>query len=411
MARQRRRARGSRVLISLILTVLLLLLARSIAARVLPLVHPAAENWPVITSGEALITGQAHVLIAPVGGQLEPLAEEGARVAKGAPVLRLAQDPQTASWRDEREQLSNQYQALQEEIARDTEPQLQGAAARYLGQVQRLRDEFAAGRLPDSQSLEVAAAQHDQWLRQREELEAKLESLKQVEDRLRQLDVLLEAGAPVVRAPVAGTVTYRVDGLEEILVPERFIEMGPATFARWLAAAKQVSRPSGTGTGHEPANRNIQAGTPVAAILDSWVGLVALPAPPEAVAGGWVAVDDKQVWILDGQQVQVRVLRISSGPDHDPVVIAELASDLPHFLTRRVVPFEVSWGQVSGHVLPVSAVQRHGDGARVVVAGGGRLRWKPVQVMWERDDHLLVDGLTGDEVILRHAALGSWLLW
>lgn len=405
MAGKRTSGTGRRLLVSVVLTVLLVILVRNWTVQILPSVNPEVVTWPVTTEGLALLTGQPHLLLAPVDGQLEPLVAEGERVRKGTPIARLAHDARAGTWLEERAELVREYERLQGELTDQAQPDALRSAAAYLEQIRNLRLQLAGGRLPQQQELENAAAAFAGWAANRTKLHKTLGQLEQLELRLELLDDLLQRGAPVLFAPVAGTVTFSVDGLEEAMAPQRFLEMGPATFARWLDAAKAVAAVA------QPPTRLVRSGSPVAAVMDSWSGLVAVPVPQAVVDAGWIQVGAQPLWELSGRQVRVKILRIATEPDYDPIVIAEITSELPYLITRRTASYRIQWGQVSGYLLPAGAVQSDDENPRVIVVEGGRIRRQPVVVLWEQGDELLVDGLSGNETILRNAALGKLLMW
>lgn len=403
MKRNSRPRTGLKLVYAFTISILLIALLRQILFQLLPTVRPSVATLPVTTRGEALLTGQALVLVAPVDGQPERLVAEGARVAKGTPLLRLSRDARSESWLAEREETIKQRQRLEAEILSAVEQIVAEAVGDYTSAVSNMRKQFAAGQVPSQQLVQRVSTSFANWVSQKAELVDNIQKVERLDARIQQLDIWLQQGAPVLRAPVAGTVTYTMDGLESIITPERFLEMLPSTFERWLNAAAEPKT--------LVTNGPVSAGAPVAVIRDSWQGWVAVPVPQKALDEGWLTVGSTATWKLAGRPVKVRVHRIAYQQDYEPVAVAEITNDLPYFLTRRRAPFEITWGQITGHLLPSKAVAKHSTGHRVAIIDAAGLSWQPVNVLWQQDDQVLVAGLAGHEKILAYAFLGRWINW
>ncbi|HEX6988791.1 MAG TPA: hypothetical protein VF282_04925, partial [Bacillota bacterium] len=362
-------SRPGAALLALTLTALVLAAARQAAFGLAPTVRVEPAEVPITSSGQALVGYDEHLLVAPFAGRVQRLVEEGRRVARGTPVVRLTANAGAGTWMTEHEDLDAQLAHLQRESLPQARRRAEAAAAALAGELDRLRARQEAPGL---------TAAHATWREARGRLADLEQEARRLEARLAELRRLLPSGAPELRAPISGTVSFAIDGLSGELTGERFVETAPALLmGESSARLETMARPAPAGSSMEVA-----AGHPLARILDSWTARIALPVPAEAVRRGWVEAGDVLEWTIEGQAVRARVTALVPTGDGRAVAVGQVESGLPVLMPRHTAPYRLTWGSVSGVAVPASALLKTGGGAWVAAVEPTALRWLRVQRVW-----------------------------
>ncbi|MFO7245202.1 MAG: hypothetical protein FWJ62_05885 [Thermaerobacter sp.] len=400
---------------ALAVTALLLAAARQAVFTLVPAVEAGPAEVPVTSHGQALLGYEEHVLVAPVGGTLERQVAEGARVARGTPVARIAAGGGAGP--EELQALTLRLSELREAILPGADQEAAAGAEAVASELARLRQGLEAGR-GDAAPLWRA---YRAWNDARERRERLQQEAARLEARLEELRRLRDAGTALLRAPVSGTVTFAADGLEDLLDGERFLETAPALLlggdsvpiglpAAAVGPPQGAASPVQDGAG-EAAARPVAAGQVVARILDSWTAHVALPVPAEAVRRGWVAAGERIQWEVDGRPVAADVISIIPAAGDRAVAVGRVAVGLPVLMPRRTVPFTYTWGALSGQAVPPSALVESAGGAWVAVVEARGVRWARVMPVARDDRAVLVEGIEPGTRVLRVGRLGFWLTW
>lgn len=373
-------------------------LVREGLVRAVPVQASAVERrLPV----EAWILRREWVLQAPASGYLVPLARQGQHVPKGAVVAEVVDRVERASLGQELEELGQELARVEEAL--QAQSQAEAAFRREREQQEAALESqiaFAAsfGRQAELESLlqlrdrfrAEAASQEGALAAQRAELEADRERL---EERRQAALRRLQSATDVIQAPEAGRFDLRLDGLEELLQPERVVELAPRAVQALQARNRRFA-----------AGDRVVAGQPVGRLVDPhqvWVYLF-LPSGHGLQEGRRVAFQ-----VGDGPPVAGRLRQVVFFGEENGLLIELKAVPEPALEERRVRG-SLILDRWEGVVVPVTAlVGRESVTGVLVETGGGRL-FTRVQVKGSDGTWAAVSGLPpGSRVVVNPRLLGE----
>jgi putative membrane fusion protein len=312
----------------------------------------------VAIQGEALLVRKERVLFAGVTGRVRPVAQEGERVPRGALVARVLTG-----------------QADGREVRR---------VEAALGEVERRA-------ILDEQSPLVARVGGGG---EREGVSAAALAIARrgLEQEREALATQVAGRDQLVRTPLAGTVSYTVDGLEGILGPQSLPDL-----------LKEEVPVEGVARAAEPqvirAQEAVVPGRPVAKVVDSFQVWFVVDLPREGARLAWPRV---------GQRVRVR-LRGGGAPagascraavtgrrdrrDGTRLVLAPVEY-WPEFGRLRRTTLEVLLAEYEGVWIPRSALVERNGATGVMVENWLGRQFQPVSVLGGDPERVAVDGLS-----------------
>lgn len=309
----------------------------------------------VAVATEVLVVREERVVLAPVTGRLIPVAREGERVPRGAPLARLL----PPSEGDDRRGLLDRQLAETKRRA-------------ILDEQSPLSASMGGGEGASSRALTA--------------------NRQALEEERQALDATDPSGGQLVRSVVAGTVSYTVDGLEGMLSRRALPEL-----LKGATPVGEVAR------GAEPrvveARAEVAAGQPVAKVVDNFaVWLVAeLPLPGNGGArlpepGERLRLRFRGVGAPESATCTGLVVSRRDGRKTSRLVVAPVEY-WPEFGRLRRAEVELRFGEYEGVVVPRTAVVKRGETTGVIVESWlGRMFQRVVARGGDRD-RVVVDGL------------------
>lgn len=349
-----------------------------------------------VVTGEAIVARREETVVAPVAGALSLVVPEGERVRFGQVVAEI-NNP--AGREALREDLARARQAVAEfdrtkgpELARvvqeleTTGREIETANDR-LKQAIQARDQKAIAAL--QARLEELLTKKVTLDSQRKLLESDRGDLVREEERLAGL---LERAAYPLSAPRPGAVSYRFDGLEDVLVPERLDRMEVKRFLALKEKPATIEDRS-----------QVQAGRPVFKIIDTidTYLVIALPAAPaREIAGTGSAT--LRFSDLSLREVTVRITALAGKEDGGLVLlVGRVEESLPELAGQRRLKVEVVKNSYTGILLPRRALVTRGDQTGVYLVRYGEASFRPVKVLGGNDRVVAVTGLNpGAQIII-----------
>lgn len=336
----------------------------------------------------------AETQVAPLDGMVYLKIPDGERVRVGDCVAEIV-DPGT------QRELVDQLSGLDKQLAdvRQRNAAERDAATKRIAEIEAL--------LPTKLSeLQSATAKGDQTgiagLQQeirdlgseKQTLEQKLAALDASESQLagsrQQVSDTISRSAYQMLALSPGVVSYRFDGLDDTLSPDKAIALGSRGL--WSLREQPATLKDQAG---------VMAGQPVLKVLDPGATYVAL------------AIKADQLTDLGQGQVTLRFSGfardtvsaefVSAGqPERNGYIVAvyRTADFLPEFGQTRRISIEIVKSAGSGLVVPVSSLVTRKGATGVWVVKVGTARFTPVEILSSNGVFAAVGGLTdGAEVV------------
>ena len=168
--------------------------------------------------------------------------------------------------------------------------------------------------------------------------------LRQLIEERKKYESELNSGAEYVKAPMSGIVSYRVDGLEEILTPNNF-----------GALSKEYLEGLDLKTGKIVAT-NEECGK----VIDNFTCYIATITSSEEAKqakGG----DKVKVRLSNNTQVGAEITNIINEEDEDIIIILKLKNQIEELINYRKITFDLIWWDASGLKVPNQAIVKIND--------------------------------------------------
>jgi len=191
----------------------------------------------------------------------------------------------------------------------------------------------------------------------------------------------LNAGAEYVKAGRAGMVSYRVDGLENVLTPDTFSTLTAKTLEDLNLKTGQI----------------ISTSEECGKIIDSFSCYIAVILDSEQANAAQVGNDIK-VRLSNSEEIPAEIYYISTEEDGRKLIILKVEKYIQELISYRKISLDVIWWSSSGLKVPNSAIKYENDLAYVVRNRAGYLDKILVKVKKQNDKYAIVDNYDSDEL-------------
>ena len=205
--------------------------------------------------------------------------------------------------------------------------------------------------------------------------------LRQLIDERKQYESELNSGAEYVKAPMSGIVSYRVDGLEEVLTPDNFSSL-----------SKEYLESLNLSTGKIVAT-NSEAGK----VIDNFYCYIATITSSEEAKQAEVG-DDVEVRLSNNVEVDAEITNIIKEDDGDIILILKLTEQIEELINYRKITFDLIWWNETGLKIPNQAIVNENDLNYVVRNRAGYLSKILVKVERQGDNYSIIDSYTTEEL-------------
>lgn len=182
-----------------------------------------------------------------------------------------------------------------------------------------------------------------------------------------------------ITAPCSGVFTARLDGLEEVLTPEKINELTVSDIED-IKSVKTMTQ------------SKVSKGDHVCKIIDNFKWYLAAVLTGEDIdgmaQGASVKISFRDV---GGDMANAVVHRISQEENGKHVVVFRLNRDLSGILSRRHVSIDIIKHTYEGLKLSAGALCMEGDVTGVYVENGSTRVFKPVNVLYHAGDYMIVE--------------------
>ena len=205
--------------------------------------------------------------------------------------------------------------------------------------------------------------------------------LRQLIEERKNYESQLNSGAEYVKAPMSGLVSYRVDGLEEILTPSNFETL-----------SKEYLENLDLKTGKIVAT-NEECGK----VIDNFTCYIATIASSEKAKAAQIG-DDVKVRLSNNEEVSAEISNIIKEDDGDIIIILKLDKQVEELTNYRKITFDLIWWSASGLKVPNQAIIEV-DGLNYVVRNrAGYLNKILVKVKKKGEKYSIVESYSNEEL-------------
>ena len=197
--------------------------------------------------------------------------------------------------------------------------------------------------------------------------------LKQLYDQRTKLEQQLNSGAEYIKAPKSGIVSYKVDGLEEILTPNNFSTLN-----------KQFLESLKLKTG-QLISTNSECGK----IIDSSKCYIATIASSEEAKNA--KLEDKvNIRLSNNKIIEANINYISQENEDEILLILEIDKEISELANYRKISFDLIWWSTTGLKVPNQAIVEENGLNYVVRNRAGYLNKILVKVTKKTDKYSIV---------------------
>lgn len=206
--------------------------------------------------------------------------------------------------------------------------------------------------------------------------------LKQLYTQRTKLEEQLNSGAEYIKAPVSGIVSYKVDGLEEVLTTNNF-----------SALNKEFLQNLKLKTGQLIAT-NDESGK----IIDSSKCYIATISDSEEARTA--EIDQKvRVRLSSNKIIDAKVNYVSQENEEETLIILEINNQIGELANYRKISFDLIWWSSKGLKVPNQAIVEE-DGLNYIVRNrAGYLNKILVKVTRKNDKYSIVSNFNKEELV------------
>lgn len=205
--------------------------------------------------------------------------------------------------------------------------------------------------------------------------------LNQLIEERKNYESSLNSGAEYVKAPISGIVSYKVDGLEEVLTPDNFSSL-----------SKEYLESLDLKTGKIVAT-NEECGK----IIDNFYCYIVTISTSEEAKQAEVGQKVK-VRLSNNNEVVAEITNIVKENEEERLIILKLEKEVEELINYRKISFDLIWWNDSGLKVPNQAIVAVDDLNYVVRNRAGYLSKLLVKVTRRGEKYSIVEAYTVEEL-------------
>ena len=191
----------------------------------------------------------------------------------------------------------------------------------------------------------------------------------------------LNSGSEYIKAPMSGVVSYKVDGLEDVLTPDDF-----SSYNRSFFESLNLK------TGQTIAT-NTEAGK-VVNNYECYIATILKKDQLNEMEQG----DKLNLRLSNGDEISATVDYLMEQTNDDVLVVFKITKDVEKLISNRKISFDIIFWEYSGYKVPNTAIIKENDLAYVIRNRAGYLDKVLVKVKKENDTYSIIDNYTSDEL-------------
>ncbi len=205
--------------------------------------------------------------------------------------------------------------------------------------------------------------------------------LKQLNTQRTKLEQELNQGSETIKAPKSGILSYKVDGLEEVLTTNNFSSL-----------SKQYLE-----------NLNLKTGKLIATsdecgkIIDNFMGYIATISKSEQSKEAKIG-DSVKIRLSNQNEINAEIAYISQENDEETLLVLKINNEIAELCNYRKISFDLIWWSYSGLKVPNQAIVEENGKQYVVRSRAGYLSKILVKVKKQNDKYSIISNYTTDEL-------------
>lgn len=205
--------------------------------------------------------------------------------------------------------------------------------------------------------------------------------LNQLIKERKEYESQLNSGAEYVTAPMSGIVSYKVDGLEEVLTPDNFSSLSKEYLENLdLKTGKIVATSEESGK-----------------VIDNFSCYIATISSSEEAKNAEVGQDVK-IRLSNNVEIPAEITNLMKEDEEEIVIILKIEKEIEELINYRKISFDLIWWDDSGLKVPNQAIVKVDDLNYVVRNRAGYLSKMLVKVKKQGERYSIVDSYSTEEL-------------
>lgn len=204
--------------------------------------------------------------------------------------------------------------------------------------------------------------------------------IKKLIDERSEYEKSLNNNSEYVTAPISGLVSYRVDGLENVLTTDDFSKINKEFLENLNVKTSQV----------------IASSSEEGKVIDNFECYIATIVNSEEAKEAKVG-DKIKIRLPNSKEVNAEIEYIQSEVD-DIVIVLKIQEYVEELISYRKIAFDIIWWSAKGLKVPNSAIIYENDLACVVRDRAGYLEKIYVKVLKQNDKYSIVSNYSSNEL-------------
>lgn len=205
--------------------------------------------------------------------------------------------------------------------------------------------------------------------------------LNQLIEERKKYENSLNAGAEYVTAPMSGIISYKVDGLEEVLTPDNFETLSKEYFEKLdLKTGKVVAT-------------NEECGK----VIDNFSCYIATVIPLKNEQYAEVGKKIK-IRLSNNAEIPAEITNIIKEQDDNLVLFLKIDKQIKELINYRKISFDLIWWSETGLKVPNHAIIEENGKKYVVRNRAGYLSKMLIKIKKQGDKYSIIQSYTTDEL-------------
>ncbi len=205
--------------------------------------------------------------------------------------------------------------------------------------------------------------------------------LNQLIEERKGYESQLNSGAEYVRAPMSGIVSYKVDGLEEVLTPDNFSSLSKEYLESLdLKTGKLVATSEESGK-----------------VIDNFSCYIVTVSSSEEAKSAEVGKKIK-IRLSNNTEVVAEITNLIKETEHEVVIILKIEKEIEELINYRKITFDLIWWDDSGLKVPNQAIVTENDLKYVVRNRAGYLSKMLVKIKKQGEKYSIVETYSTEEL-------------